>query len=261
MLRRTRENLDGAVRLVVQGDDLGMCHAVNVGILTAYTEGILTQTTAMAPCPWWGEGVAMAMRAGLAVGMHATLTSEWDWLRWRPLTGGRSLCGDDRTFHRSVEEAETLVEPTEAAAEVQAQAEAFSQASCPLTHMDNHMGPVCIPAYQHVCEATGTPFLFPSVTPHLQVGAREMLSTQGDKMAWLLSYLGDLGPGTHVLISHPAPDHPELAAMTSEDDPALPWAVEYRVSDLRCLCAPEVTALIERRDIQLISFRDVAIDG
>lgn len=261
MLRRTREDLDGAVKLVVQGDDLGMCHAVNIGILSAYTEGILTQTTAMAPCPWWAEGISLAKDAGLAVGMHATLTSEWEWLRWRPLTEGRSLCADDLTFHRTVEEAHAAVDPMEAADELHAQFESFKRASCSLTHMDNHMGPACLPAYQQVCRTTGTPFLFPSVKPHLQVAPREMLSTQDDKLAWLTAYLQALGPGTHVLISHPAPDHPELAAMTSEDDPSFPWASQYRVSDLRCLCAPEVRAVVERRDIQLVSFRDVLTEG
>jgi hypothetical protein len=39
-------------RLVIQADDFGMCHAVNEGIERTFLEGVLTQTTAMPPCPW-----------------------------------------------------------------------------------------------------------------------------------------------------------------------------------------------------------------
>ena len=37
------------IQFVVQGDDLGMCHAVNEGIQFAFEQGIVTQVTAMAP--------------------------------------------------------------------------------------------------------------------------------------------------------------------------------------------------------------------
>ena len=47
----------GRVRLVVRGDDFGMCHAVNEGISRAFTEGIVTTSSMMAPCPWFGEAV------------------------------------------------------------------------------------------------------------------------------------------------------------------------------------------------------------
>ena len=87
----------GDIRLVVQGDDLGMCRAVNEGIALAHAEGILTQASVMAPTPWFAEGAAMARRQGLPVGLHVTLTCEWEYLRWGPLTPGPSLRGDDGT--------------------------------------------------------------------------------------------------------------------------------------------------------------------
>ena len=41
------------IRLVVQGDDLGMCRAVNEGIALAAIDGVLTQASVMAPTPWF----------------------------------------------------------------------------------------------------------------------------------------------------------------------------------------------------------------
>ena len=79
------------IKLVVQGDDLGMCRSVNEGIVLAATEGILTQASVMAPTPWFAEGAAMVQRVGLPVGLHVTLTCEWDYLRWSPLSPAPSL--------------------------------------------------------------------------------------------------------------------------------------------------------------------------
>ena len=40
-------------RLIVRVDDFGMCHAVNLGIETAFRYGIASQTSIMAACPWF----------------------------------------------------------------------------------------------------------------------------------------------------------------------------------------------------------------
>ena len=80
-----------AKRLIVQADDFGMCHAVNQGIAQSFQSGILTQASAMAPCPWIPEAAALAKQLKIPIGAHGTLTCEWDHLRWRPLTPGASL--------------------------------------------------------------------------------------------------------------------------------------------------------------------------
>ena len=265
MIRRTKEGLEDAVCLVVQGDDLGMCHAVNDGILAAYDEGILTQTTAMAPCPWWPEGVKMAMEAGLPVGMHSTLTCEWDRLRWRPLTGGESLVTDDMGFYATVEAARRAADPEEAAVELMAQRSLFDELRCNVSHVDVQMGEVCATAYQKVCQASRTPFLYEGVDPHLSFSSRTMMSDKADdgggKLAWLTNYLEHLTPGYHLLITHPAVDHPELASMAGANNPARDWAARHRLSDLRTLCDPEVSKVLEDLDIQLLSASDVPVVG
>jgi chitin disaccharide deacetylase len=79
-----------SIRLIVRGDDFGMCHAVNQGIKRAYTEGIVTMSSTMAPCPWFREAAEIAKETGIPLGAHQTLTCEWDYFRWRPLSlGGR----------------------------------------------------------------------------------------------------------------------------------------------------------------------------
>lgn len=65
-------SIAGRVRLVVRGDDFGMCHAVNEGIRHAFTEGIVTTASTMAPCPWFGEAVKITKDVGIPVGAPDT---------------------------------------------------------------------------------------------------------------------------------------------------------------------------------------------
>lgn len=49
--------------------------------------GLVTSASAMVPCPWFPEVVAWHKRhPGLDLGIHLTLTSEWERYRWRPIS-------------------------------------------------------------------------------------------------------------------------------------------------------------------------------
>src|SRR5690606_31960163 len=79
-------------RLIVRGDDLGFSHACNEAIVTCYREGIMTTTELLVTAPWFLEGAKLlAENPTLDVGVHLALTSEWDYLKWRPLSHCPSL--------------------------------------------------------------------------------------------------------------------------------------------------------------------------
>lgn len=62
-------------RLIINGDDFGMCEGVSLGILKAYKHGILRSTTMMVNMPY-ARGAAMLAKEcpDLGVGLHLTLT-------------------------------------------------------------------------------------------------------------------------------------------------------------------------------------------
>jgi predicted glycoside hydrolase/deacetylase ChbG (UPF0249 family) len=251
----------GDVRLVVQGDDLGMCRAVNEGISIAHAEGILTQSSVMAPTPWFGEGAAMARRQGLPVGLHVTLTCEWEYLRWSPLTPAPSLRGADGTFHRTVAEATAASDPDEAVAEALAQAARAEAAGLELTYVDPHMGVSVVPAYEAVCARSGLRFVYPGegVAPHHEWASVIILSIGPvrDRTAWFVEQLEQIGPGTHFVMAHPGVAGPELQALTDRDAENSVWAETFRTRDLAALCAPEVRQVVERRGIDLVAIADL----
>ncbi len=247
------------IRLVVQGDDLGMCRAVNEGIEQAFTDGILTQTSVMAPTPWFGEGAAMAKRQGIATGLHLTFTCEWDYLRWGPLSQAASLRDADGLFHRTVEAAaEGRAE--DGIVEANAQIDRAQAAGLNLTYVDPHMGVSITPAYEAACERLGVKFMYDNINPHHEWDSPVIwlsLMSRRDRGAQLAAVLEQLGPGTHMVMAHPATDTEELRGLTPTDAQNYFWAQPTRIADLEALCAPEVRKVIESRNIELIAARDI----
>ena len=244
----------GQIRLVVRGDDFGMCHAVNEGIRRAFTEGIVTTSSTMAPCPWFGEAVKIAWDVGIPLGAHQTLTCEWDYFRWRPLTEGPSLAGPDGTFRPSVELARQHVRHDEVVRELLAQVDRFRSAGLGLDYLDHHMGPTLPSAYTEVSERSGVPFLYSDRVRGSLASMSELSPRDaGGKKEWMLGYLARLGPGTHLLVSHPAVESSELDSLTAPDSVPYRWAAEYRLSDLAVLTDQEVRQRIDELGVALCS--------
>ena len=252
-----------AIRLVVQGDDFGMCHAVNVGIARAFREGILTQAAVMAPCPWFFEAARLARHDGIPVGMHCTLTCEWQTLRWAPLSGAASLVSADGGLHRSVEAMRAALDPDEAVAELVAQAERMQRAGVAPLYFDAHMGSPSADVFARVCAHFGRPFLYRWGAPCLVFDTLEVMSERPaeHKRDWLLGYLDALQPGCHFLQTHPATGAEELRALAGDERSLAGWAGMHRVGDLEVLCDPLVHERIRAHGIALVSVRDPSVAG
>jgi chitin disaccharide deacetylase len=73
--------------LIINGDDFGMCHAVNQAIFRAFKKDMLRSTTLMVPCPWALHAMHfLADHPEIPFGIHLTVISEWADYRWGPVT-------------------------------------------------------------------------------------------------------------------------------------------------------------------------------
>jgi len=73
--------------LIVRADDMGSSQASNIACIKAYKNGIVTSVEVMAVGPWFPQAVKLLNEnPGLDVGLHLVITSEWDNVKWRPLT-------------------------------------------------------------------------------------------------------------------------------------------------------------------------------
>ena len=75
------------IRLIVKGDDMAAGHGINLATIDAFQHGVLTTTNVIVPGPWFLEAAKLINEnPGLDVGVHLAITSEWDNIKWRPLT-------------------------------------------------------------------------------------------------------------------------------------------------------------------------------
>ncbi|MDX2189246.1 MAG: ChbG/HpnK family deacetylase [Bacteroidota bacterium] len=99
LLVYSQNNKSNEIRLIVQADDIGFCHAVNNACIDSYKNGICRSVEIIVPSPWFMEAVSMLKEnPGFDVGIHLCLTSEWSGLKWRPLTDGKSIRNPDGYF-------------------------------------------------------------------------------------------------------------------------------------------------------------------
>ena len=89
-----------APRLIMRGDDMGFSHSGNLALVKAYSEGVESSIEVLAVSPWFPEAAKLlAEHPQIEVGLHFAITSEWDNIKWRPLTDAPSLRNADGYFY------------------------------------------------------------------------------------------------------------------------------------------------------------------
>ncbi len=159
--------------LLINADDFGLCHSTNAGIQQLLLDGAVSSATLMLPCGWASEAAAWAKdQPELDVGVHFTLTSEWERYRWGPVnrtSSTSSLVTPEGYFPKDSRTLELQAEPEQVKAELIAQIEmALAHGMAP-SHADNHMGSLYglatgrhfLQIVLEVCAAYGLPFRLP----------------------------------------------------------------------------------------------------
>jgi chitin disaccharide deacetylase len=73
--------------VIIHVDDVGMCQASIAAFEELWQAGIISCGAVMVPCPWFPQAAAYARNNPQAdLGVHATLTSEWQTYRWGPVS-------------------------------------------------------------------------------------------------------------------------------------------------------------------------------
>lgn len=139
------------IRLIIRADDIGSTHGSNLGCIKSYQDGIVRSVEIMVPCAWFPEAVRMLNEnPGLDVGVHLTFTSEWENVKWRPLTHAPSITDEDGYFFPMIwpndrfPENQTLKgsdwKLEEIEVEMRAQIELATRHIPQVSHLSCHMG-------------------------------------------------------------------------------------------------------------------------
>ena len=261
------ENED--INLLIRGDDIGSSHAANLACIKSYKEGIVRSVEVMTPCAWFPEAVKMLnANPGLDVGVHVVLTSEWENIKWRPLTKAASLVDADGYFYptiwrrkdapadTSLRDAKWKIEEVEA--EMRAQIELAIRKIPRVSHMTGHMGSGSWdPKVKAVWTKLAREYKLYISTPDDDVkrfpgyrGAK----TRQERTDKFIEALEALKPGTYLFVEHPGLDTAEMRAIghkgyydVAKDRDAV---TEVFVSD-------KVKKKIKDLNIKLISYADL----
>ena len=256
-------------RLIVRGDDMGYSHSGNEALIKCSREGIQTSVEVIVPSPWFPEAVRMLKEnPDIDVGIHLAITSEWDNVKWRPLSDCPSLINDDGYFYpmvwpnenypgESITENEWDLKDIEK--EFRAQIELALKYLPRISHLSGHMG--CAHINDSVIALTGKLAKEYGIDIDLTSLGVEYVGYDGahgslnEKMESFIKMLDKLKPGkTYLFVDHPGFDNEELRAIhhIGYEDVA---ADRQGVTSL--WTSDRVKSEIRRRNIKLISYKDL----
>lgn len=134
--------------LIVRADDFGSSHAADEAILAAVSAGRLVRNVSCMAVGVSMEADAAALRAlsrEIDIGLHFTVNSEWDALKWTPCAPRgaiRSLLDAEGQFYPSRQSlADARPDLDEIMRELDAQRERLAALGLPVCYVDTHMSP------------------------------------------------------------------------------------------------------------------------
>ncbi|OME88189.1 hypothetical protein BK120_02435 [Paenibacillus sp. FSL A5-0031] len=196
--------------LIINADDYGVCHSVNVGIQQLLLEQTVSSATIMMPCGWAREAALWSARhPQIDVGVHFTFTSEWDMYRWGPVNrkgSTSSLVTHENYFPKDSKTFELQADPEQVKEELIAQIEMALAMGMKPSHADNHMGSLYglatgrnfLSIVLDVCASYGLPFRLPRnlrqnigqvASPELEEQAKQLGMLADSKGVVILDYL------------------------------------------------------------------------
>jgi len=247
---------------VTRADDAGNTRSANEAVLEAFEEGILRNVSVMAPCPAFEHAAELlAGHDDLCVGVHVTLTSEWDRPRWGPVLPDEevpSLVDDDGYLlpsPRALDERGADVD--EMAAETRAQIARVRDAGFDVAYLDDHMmNRVAAGFEDRLVEIAGSEGLLDgqTVCPRLP----EVELTAPSYPQQLISRLNLASPGTYLAVGHPGYYDAETRRIAGGRYDRRPgeWA-RIMDSQRRMFLAPAVLSWCDARGVEPIRYADL----
>ncbi len=254
--------------MIINCDDLGFCHASNVGVYDSLRTGLGTSSTLMVPCPW-ARGAA-SMYDGEDIGVHLTVNSEFDNYRWGPITYAPSLLDGDGGLPRTVVDVWNHADVEEVRKECHAQIERAILWGFDVSHLDAHMGTMQIKAeffdiYLELAVEFRLPLRLSGPGTERLIGFpfRDLATEAGvvypddfvfvpgmGSRDWVMGALKELKPGVTEVYFHPAIDTPELRGFAPD--------FEARLSDYSALNGDgEFAKALDDAGVQRIGYREL----
>ena len=225
-------------RLVILScDDLGSCHAANMGVFRAMHEGSATCASLMVPGPW-ARHAATTATPDDDIGVHLTLNAEHPCYRWGALTHAPSLQSGEGGFPRTLEDLWEHADSDEVLRELRAQTEWAQHWGIDVTHLAPHLSAITLrpeffDVYLELAVEYQLPIRLPSTISEERAGFpfRKLATAEGvvfpdhfdhdwraGSSARVFEAIDRLEPGVTEIHVQPAIDTPEVRAITDASE-------------------------------------------
>jgi predicted glycoside hydrolase/deacetylase ChbG (UPF0249 family) len=252
------------IYLIVRADDMASFHSANA----ACKEGIARSIEVMVPCAWFPEAVKMLNEnPSIDVGIHLVLTSEWEGIRWRPLTNAPSLVDKDGYFYQMIWggndssagnyllKANWKIEEIEK--ELRAQIELAMKYIPQISHLTAHMGCNNMdPKVNQLFEKLAREYkLRTENIPGIKyLNGWDNKKTINEKIDQFISNINNLTPGKYVFIDHPGLNNSEMHSAIFNQNNTL--AIDRQtVTDI--YTNGKVIKALHDKGVKLISYADL----
>lgn len=256
-------------RLVILScDDLGSCHAANVGVFTALRDGAATCASLMVPAPW-AQHAAHLADDGDDIGVHLTLNAEHECYRWGPITHAPSLQSGEGGFPRRLDDLWEHADHAEVLRELRAQIERALAWGVDVTHLAPHLTAITLrpeffDVYLELAVEFRLPIRLPSTITAEQAGFpfRALAAEDGVVFPdhfdhdWragsadrVYAAIEALQPGVTEIHVQPAVDTPEVRAL---GEVSQGW-----IDDLALVTSDDLRARLADRGAILIGYREL----
>ena len=258
-------------KLIIRSDDMGYSHSGNVALIQSYKNGITQSIEVIVPSPWFPEAVKMLRDdPAVDVGIHLAITSEWDNIKWRPLTVAKTLRDSNGYFFPMIYAnknypGQAVLENNWSLADIETEFRAQIE-----------MGLRLIPRISHISGHMGCTRMTPEVTALTNRLAKEyglisedhqVPATMGfgnsitvdESVNYFIDWLSKLEAGrTYIFLDHPGIDNEELKAVHHIGYENVAWD-RQRVTGV--FTNEKVKAFILQKKIQLINYKQLALPG
>lgn len=260
-------------RLIVRSDDMGAFHSVNRASIEAYKNGIQTSIEVMPVTPWFLEAAKMLKEnPGLDVGVHLAITSEWDGIKWRPLTYVPSLTDADGYFYpqmgpHSAYPGQSVKEnnwkPDEIEKEFRAQIELTLKYIPQASHLSGHMGSMRFdPKVSEIVKRLAEEYNLPAVDRdesaqkyNVRFIGYDGSNATSEKENSFIRMLNKLQPGiNYIFVDHPAYNNIEMETVGHT---GYEWVGEDRQGVTDLLSSQRVKDAIRVKGIELITYNEL----
>ena len=278
--------------VILHADDIGMCRASLAAYRDLVDFGLISAASTMVPCSWFPATAAFCRAHGSAaqdghetidMGVHLTLTSEWEAYRWGPISTrdpSSGLVDEEGYFYTRSKTAQAHADPTAVQVELEAQVERALTAGIDVTHIDTHMGSALHPQLLGIYLQVAMQYRVPPFLLRLdEAGLKEIgidpalatlfagqvqtleetglplldglhvmpLNQPEDRVEQVIRTLEAIPAGITYLVIHPAEDTPELRAIATD------W--RCRVADYQAFTSESLRAYVRESGIHILGWR------